>query len=139
MATPQEIQAAAQAVQSLSSFFIPCRDVALALIETRQRWAHFGFVSKIVITEYQVAQGKVFKQLSHAQRRLRRIRRTQSSPEAIRVTAYLEKLKQTCRQCPENNRNRIREGKKFVCFLEARLKQSPIRFHLNEKGQILES
>jgi hypothetical protein len=142
MATPRHIEAASKTLEDLAGQLARCEEIAQALVETGQPWdGRIGWLTED-LTDFDRARRVVIKDLDEVGRQLRRLRRTELSPEAIRATGTVAEIRAACGRCIETNKANTAAGKSFVCLARntvADRSNARTRFQLDARGNIIES
>ena len=92
-------------------------------------------------TEYERARTQILETCNRVAPRLKSVRRSSLSPDAIRAFASVSMTQTSCQECPAANKRNLKEGKPFRCLTRHRLQNKVhegFRFSLDGKGQILE-
>lgn len=139
MATQLEINAVLGSLQRLPGLVTACQEIARALLETKQPLSRADKPWGLIWgTDYDRARRQIIRQCGLTQSQLRRIRRTDLSPDAIRGQAEIEKIRRACRNCLLTNRKAMEEGRAFRCLADEQSRRpgKGFRFQLDPNGNI---
>ena len=115
-----------------------CETLAKAHVQNGDRWAGGTPVDNFFWRpEYQRARARILRTSGLELVKVVSLRVITLNPELINVTHQLRQVQWCCRSCEQVNQKRLAGGKPFVCLLDAQEHQ-PFRFHLTEKGEIVE-
>lgn len=142
MATPSELRQVETILSDLSGKAHLCDSLADALIQTGESWVSSnGFLRLCMPTDFERGRAEVIHACRRAIGTVQKVRSDTLSPHLIHTQHHLAQMLNRCEQCPAQNRERREKGQPFVCLLREGYgdkQQGPFRFHLNEKGQIVE-
>lgn len=129
-------------MKELADLLALCREAAMALIETGQRWTTQSSIQSFWWeTDHDQARKLVQERFRAVIPEIEQIRREEISPDAIRGLYLVSDMRKCCDRCAELNRKNLQAGRQFVCFAQQLAQHgtdAACRFYLNEEGQILE-
>ena len=142
MTMPYELQRVDTTLIDLSHRAHLCESLADALIRTGQAWiSSKGLLRLCMPTDFERGRTQVLKACRRAIGSVQKLRRRTLSSHLIHTLHHLDQMLNYCGQCPAQNRERRENDLPFVCLLRKNYgdkQQGPFRFHLNEKGEIVE-
>lgn len=142
MVTHQDLNLILRELREIPTLVKICQDVLTALAETDQPAIRSNYIISFCFpTDYNRARAQLNKRFSGTKRRLKEVRRSTVSPDAIRALSYITQIKLCCNRCERVNRKNVQQGKAIRCQIQEKFEKDSkngFRFELNQKGQIIE-
>jgi hypothetical protein len=143
MATQEQLDAAPQLMLRLPALIELCEAVAKVCVELKQQWYQDNLSgAPAPVGDYALALSQVINAAEEAESQIANMRATTASPDLIRASVRLWKIRQACFDCPFTNVTRVKQGGAFSCLVKEQCDKKatrPFRFVIDEKGRVHES
>lgn len=115
-----------------------CEQLAQSLVDTHcPLTGKLRLVRAILGTEYDRARARIRWRAFRLTWGIHLLRLLRLNSDLIRASQQLRQMRQACRNCPEVNGARVRNGQGFACLLSGKVCADSLRYRLNEKGQVV--